>query len=541
MKRSIYIFLALLLVGSCSEDATQGSDIGVVDGSQSMEFAVALTRGETVSSEDEMGSVGIYCARTAEESWDSATTYDYRMTDTQLSYDSTDGWWYYPDGEEKTWGHESQSEKFSFFGYSPYDTSCAVITLTDGGSMQLDYTMPTDCSYQVDLLVAEPRVDITPQVGGLVYLTFYHLLSSVKVEVTNLDSELKVSSIKISDIYSKGIATINNNTSDSDYIIADWEYDTTTATATATMSTDSYTAGELFMLMPQTLTESVTLTITFSDTETDTDTYTKEVTLSDLTPKWEIGTSYTYSYDYAADKADSDSLDSNTLLLDDKVTADDVEALIDEGYTFFVVTKEEGSTTTDLTTLYTLLANDNVTGLDLSDIDISGMETVTGNGTNLENYSSLLSSWSNITTLVLPSNITSISSNTYSWIDRTSLKILDMSATGITTITADTFKEMAKLETIIFPEGVKTIGDAVINSSTTLVNVYLFSSSVSIEDTAFKDLQTTSKTLQMYLYENKTYSNDFDEKTTIEQHPYYTYEYNKTGDIDWIDRWSITE
>ncbi len=538
MKRAIYILLALWAVISCSDDSSLHDDSAVVDSSQLIGVAVdALTRGEVVTSAAQMGSVGLYCARTNDVSWADATdaTVDYRMQDTEMIYTTTDGWCF-NEGEEVTWGHESQSELFTFFGYSPYDLSEATIALTTGGNMTVEYQMPAACDAQNDIVVAQPRIDITPQTGGVVYLTFYHLLCCVSVEVTNLPDGVTVESIAISDLYNIGSTTINTPTTDVDYQIATWLLGTTTATAT--MSATSYSDGDAFMLLPQTLGEDVTLTITFSNSSS------KSFGLSDLTTQWELGQKYSYSYDYSSDSSGSTSEKENEIDLNgygsDEELKEAIEDLIAAGYTYFVVTNDDG--VTDLSTLNTLLSYSQITGLDISALDISSLSEVSGDGTDFNDYEGLSdsSTWAKITTLVLPSTITDVSDNSgsvYKWMDDwDTIKVLDMSATGITNIPSDYLKDMKNnnLETIIFPEGLISISSSAIYCANKLYQIYFFSSSVTVGTDAFKDLE--SGTLNVYIKDDAEMSLPAFSSVTTTQYPYYTYSYDEVGDIHFAKR-----
>ncbi len=291
-----WIIFALIATASCSK--VDPIDLSVVDSSEVISFELsaeaASTKTTLVESAADMVSVGIYCAYTAQSLWDDETTFE-KMPNTQLTYNSATGAWDY-EGDPITWGHTSGSDRFSFYGYSPFSsndensTNGIVSSIVDGElSIVYDVTTP------VDLMIATPRKDILPPAGGNVTLSFGHALSAVRFNTT-LQTGYEVSSIEIEGVSSS--ATMSYDYTDKS---PSWgSHGEATAKFTLDNSDDLANEKSYLIVMPQEIPSTATVTLTTVNSSDSSDTSTYSFSFGE-SAKWLVGTIYNYSISVLSD------------------------------------------------------------------------------------------------------------------------------------------------------------------------------------------------------------------------------------------------
>ncbi len=280
MKRVHILLMVSLLLLSCSKnDSLCSSDSDEVASATQISIAVSTddisddntSRGALSNSESEMGSVGLYCAYTGQNAWSTSVDYTNRLYDSCYNYDEESGEWL-PYEDAVTWGYTSITDRFSFNAYSPFGTTANGITSSISyGELVVDYTMPADSSNQPDLMVATPRKDIYPQIGGTVVLQFDHTLCKLGFS-TKGETDLRITSVTLNDINDSGTLTMQSDGT-SKWSVSDKSTGDFAATSakgdilTTVVNTDeaqniTTDKGYLFML-PQTLAKG-----SFIDVET---------------------------------------------------------------------------------------------------------------------------------------------------------------------------------------------------------------------------------------------------------------------------------
>ncbi len=205
MIRLIFSLLTLLSL-ACSE--VESLDVNTnVSPELPLDISVStmsLTKGELVENPEDMGSIGLYCAKTGVGYWSSTT--EFSKLNNRRFYITGDGDWVI-DGESESWDYESFSDRYTFFAYSPYYSDTQGVTpRIEDGELVIDYVVPTSSLDQPDLMFAEPLKDVSPQITGSVPLLFYHALSSVSFEVIS-SLDLRIIAIDIADVVNEGSLT----------------------------------------------------------------------------------------------------------------------------------------------------------------------------------------------------------------------------------------------------------------------------------------------------------------------------------------------
>ena len=183
-----------------------------------------------------------------------------------------------------------QTKKMALFAYAPYIKAGipvnAEISVADGkGAPQLTYTIDSDVSKQVDLLVAN-SLDVVGNTSS-VALDFKHALTAVKFSVGTIIGFTKITKIMISGVKNNGTLSLDGgnwklNESTASYTIKDIDLSSASGDITGS-STD-----DLLLLMPQTLPSGAKLEVTMAN-DIGTKTFS-----TDLTGEWKKGYTVTY-------------------------------------------------------------------------------------------------------------------------------------------------------------------------------------------------------------------------------------------------------
>lgn len=181
-----------------------------------------------------------------------------------------------------------QTKNMALFAYAPYINAGIPVNLgisvADGkGAPQLTYTIDSDVSNQVDLLVAQ-RVDVVGN-SSSVALDFKHALTAVKFAIGTIKGFTKITKIKISGVKNSGTLSLdggnwNLNESTASYTIKDIDL--------STPGDITGSSNDLMLLMPQTLPSGAKLEVTMTN-DIGTKTFS-----TDLTGEWKKGYTVTY-------------------------------------------------------------------------------------------------------------------------------------------------------------------------------------------------------------------------------------------------------
>lgn len=307
MKHLLYILLCLQLFLACEKSEIE-SETGDVAPNFSISIDIeddALTRGTVVDSEADMNSVGMYCAYTNDDSWSSSLTFAVDEASTKMSnscfdFNSTESVWEWKTennggATQPTWGHDAITDKYTFFAYSPHSADAATDAIKPSivdGVLQIEYTTPTNCTDQKDLLVATPRKDIHPQYKGEVSMDFKHKLAKISFSVKGDGSKI-LKSIKINNIISAGTYSTATDAWTPTTTKETFEAKINTAlTPNETAQNVTLTDGYLFML-PQTIAKGSEFTLTTTDVDgTGEKDY---IVYMHNEQVWEAGKSYNYT------------------------------------------------------------------------------------------------------------------------------------------------------------------------------------------------------------------------------------------------------
>ena len=190
-----------------------------------------------------------------------------------------------------------KTKRMAFFAYAPYTTTG--LNVTNGtGAPQITYTIDSNISNQVDLLVAK-SVDVAGNEPS-VALDFKHALTAVKFAVGTIKGFDKITQIKISGVKNSGTLSLDGD---------NWSLSTSTASYTIEKEIDLSTASgditgsstnDLLLLMPQTFSDdNAKLEVTMTN---DIGTATFSTSLKG--GEWKKG--YTVKYTLSVDRVAGD-------------------------------------------------------------------------------------------------------------------------------------------------------------------------------------------------------------------------------------------
>ncbi len=305
MKKLHITLLLALLTGCDNSDNAQGSYSQELEANRVISFDTsisAVTKATIVSSAADMTSVGIYCAHTGYYySWSTEVDFD-KMYNTRLDYNSLTKQWEYSEGDI-TWGYETLQDRYSFFGYAPFGTSSNGVTPSiDDGELRVEFDTPADAANHPNLLFAEPRKDIYPQVRGSVYLTMKHALACIDFQACGASSA-QVTMIELSGFNTKGDVSYdytNNSIEWSNVGSGTNSSVITTGFNSHTLNSETYTpivANSGYMMMiPQSIPANAKIIITYNMGDSSYP-LTKEFDMAaSSVSEWSAANIYTYNF-----------------------------------------------------------------------------------------------------------------------------------------------------------------------------------------------------------------------------------------------------
>lgn len=203
--------------------------------------------------------------------------------------------------KDNTWTSSTylpgKTKNMALFAYAPYINAGipvnAGISVADGkGAPQLTYTIDSDVSKQVDLLVAK-SFDVVGNTSS-VELDFNHALTAVKFSVGTITGFTKINKIVISGVKNKGTLSLDGDNWNLDESTADYTIAIAKEIDLSTSGDITGSSNDLMLLMPQTLPSGAKLEVTMAN-DIGTKTFS-----TDLTGEWKKG--YTVTYQLSVDR-----------------------------------------------------------------------------------------------------------------------------------------------------------------------------------------------------------------------------------------------
>lgn len=184
-----------------------------------------------------------------------------------------------------------KTKKMALFAYAPYmDTGIEVTG--NQGAPQLTYTIASEVSNQVDLLVAN-NLDVVGN-SSSVALDFKHALTAVKFAIGTIKGFTKITKIVISGVKKSGTLSLYGDNWNLDESTADYTIAIAKEIDLSTSGDITGSSNDLMFLMPQTLPSGAKLEVTMAN-DIGTKTFS-----TDLTGEWKKG--YTVTYQLSVDR-----------------------------------------------------------------------------------------------------------------------------------------------------------------------------------------------------------------------------------------------
>ncbi len=297
MKRFL---LFLIFAVSCTK---MHDDIYLLNSDDPIVFSLngaQGTRGELVGNAQDMANLGVYCAYTAGGVWSKSSEFN-KLDNDKYIYNKASKAWRLASGSEP-WGFTSMDDYYTFFAYSPYGTNKNGVSVsTNSGVPSINYTVPSTCINQPDLLYAIPNKDIHPSSNGAVALTMEHILSTVSFSVKADESTPKIQTLTVHGVASSGTMnwdmqnnvpvwtlTVPKNNQYESFNVKIGTYSAITNTAVQVTAKDGY-----LMMLPQTLNDGASVDVVL---EGDIE-YNLKI---DKGTQWLAGNHYKYSIDLSS-------------------------------------------------------------------------------------------------------------------------------------------------------------------------------------------------------------------------------------------------
>lgn len=299
-KFLLFSAASLLLLASCSnsEDDMAASQSGTIE----FRSVVDKTRASLIGSTAELESFFV-------KGLQGATYLDYLSASVYLDGST---WTYSP---KKYW--PVNDDVVYFYAFAPYSNEIKSSMVTNGSSVEFDYTVPADQSIQntaVDLLVANASGKGSTHSLTAVAFTFNHALSAATFSAENKNaagSELvyTISKIEITGLDNEGVYNYASG----------WTPETNSnityiagvpasgvAVQPSAGSVKLLSANDIMMVLPQTpaATAKVKITYSLKDGEGASiyNNATKELALPNSF-EFEAGTRYNFAFEFAASNA----------------------------------------------------------------------------------------------------------------------------------------------------------------------------------------------------------------------------------------------
>ena len=301
MKSLRFTFLCILtslLLYSCTKetgvDMESPADIKPIGFTADPFGQSGFTRGTPIGTATGIPNMGVYAYYTGNGAANNWTAQGATATPNFLdgiTVSQSGGTWSYIN--PVYWPY-AKDANVTFFAYSPVTTTNnGIVIKNTTGVPTLTYTVPTDCSNQPDLLVAQPKPDLNKNNTGSspVKFSFHHALTCISFKLAG--GGKKVTSIKV-----KGVQT--SGTLSMDGTVINWtDLSETPATAFAAgLSTpggvtlteelkDVLSPDGYLLMIPHTLGSQAVIVVSVEGK--------KDIEFSLANTKWESGKRVNYS------------------------------------------------------------------------------------------------------------------------------------------------------------------------------------------------------------------------------------------------------
>ena len=191
-----------------------------------------------------------------------------------------------PVSDPVLWSQVSDSNDLHIYAYAPRDTTTSAYVLSESNNIPtITYTVPKDITQQYDLLCTDKKV-VKGDYNKNVFLVFNHILSGVRFKA---GFDCTVTSLKIDNVYSKGIFTMGAAWTNQDSLV------TFTlpipAEGIECKAGDMITDGDkILMMIPQILHSDAALTIKYTE-----DGVSDSIIVSLKDFRWDYGKIITYT------------------------------------------------------------------------------------------------------------------------------------------------------------------------------------------------------------------------------------------------------
>ncbi len=272
-----------------------------------LDISTTTTKGTIVTEPSDMGTIGVYCAHTADIKWDNTTQFS-KLID-QRFFISNQGECSI-DGDPVAWDYNSLSDMYTIFAYSPHSKNNEWIKPSIvNGVLSIEYNVPNSSTEQPDLMLAQPLKNIYPQIAGKVPLNFSHLLATISFGVTT-SIDTPITAITIRGATNKGTMIWSDELSEPQWILDEsndklFSVDIDNYTLDSDNSAQVTSDEGYLMMIPQTLEGGAEVIVTLFGGE-------ERSLLIPYGTEWCAGSKYHYVF--SLDEEDSDFIYDNTQL-----------------------------------------------------------------------------------------------------------------------------------------------------------------------------------------------------------------------------------
>ena len=327
MKKSLLTLAAIAALTSCSQDdLMNNTDSQASDAIGVNVFVPTASRGTAYNSTSDFNKEGntfdliaICCKQgNSYRPIMKSKKDDMENVIDGVEFIYNNGGWDYKNNSEISFWIEAKESTVTFYAVSPAKHTNLTKEFNPGDWEKLYYTVPTDCSEQVDLMYATATVEVDengdPKQNEVdckngVNIEFKHALSQILFQAKTESSKIsaKIESITVNNVCSKGTFTYTRNDNGTIFDDYKWtlpdsengqlieEYQALLKDDTKIGNTATVISKEPLLLMPQEGARSISVKFSLYIEGLSVPIY--EGTLEDipLQNKWEQGHKYTYT------------------------------------------------------------------------------------------------------------------------------------------------------------------------------------------------------------------------------------------------------
>lgn len=290
-QKAIYYIIFAFIFCSCTNEVTFYGDTSP-DNIHFLPTSGPITRGTALTSAFGISDMGIFGYYTQTNSWSAVKTTATPNRINNIQWTQNNGSW----GPTSSCPWKSDipdTDNFSFFAYSPYQSGTNGISVTSTtGVPVLTYTVPTDVSSQPDLMVATTK-DVRSTINT-VPLNFKHALACISFKAYGTGE--KITAITLRGVSRTGILGLDNTNNIDWRTLSEREYieyaptlNNPAGIVTNSTPTSIITNDGSLMMIPQQLDETSKVVVTV-----DGKNYEYTLTNQNIT-QWNAGDNITYT------------------------------------------------------------------------------------------------------------------------------------------------------------------------------------------------------------------------------------------------------